>query len=96
MYIYIYIYIVSIENQLMSRVFANGPEDRGSIPGRVMQKTQNILLDAALLNTQHYIVNIKGKVKQSRKLVALSSTPRCSSYWKRSLRVTFDYRRQLI
>ena len=25
---------------LMSRVFANGPGDRGSIPGRVIPKTQ--------------------------------------------------------
>ena len=29
----------------MSRVFANGPGDRGSIPGRVIPKTQNVLLD---------------------------------------------------
>ena len=28
--------------------------------------TQNILLDASLLNTQHYKVQIKGKVEQSR------------------------------
>ena len=35
---------------LMSRVFANGPGDRGSIPGRVMPKTQKIVLDATLLN----------------------------------------------
>ena len=26
---------------LMSRVFANGPGDRGSIPGQVIPKTQN-------------------------------------------------------
>ena len=51
---------------LMSRVFVNGPEDRGSIPGRVIPKTQKMLLDAALLNTQHYKVRIKGKVEQSR------------------------------
>ena len=38
---------------LMSKVFANGPEDRGSIPGRIMPKTQKMVLDAALLNTQH-------------------------------------------
>ena len=39
---------------LMSRVFANGPGDRGSSPGRVIPKNQNMVLDAALLNTQHY------------------------------------------
>ena len=51
---------------LMSRVFANGPGDRGSIPGRVIPKTQKMLLDVALLNTQYYKVRIKGKVEQSR------------------------------
>ena len=50
----------------MSRVFANGPGDRGSIPGRVIPKTQKMLLDAALFNTQHYKVRIKSKVEQSR------------------------------
>ena len=50
----------------MSRVFANGREDQGSIPDRVIPKTQKIVLDAALLNTQHYKVRIKGKVEQSR------------------------------
>ena len=42
------------------RVFANGPGDSGSIPGRVIPKTQKMLLDAALLNTQHNKVRIKG------------------------------------
>ena len=45
----------------MSRVFANGPADRGSIPTRVIPKTQKMVLDAALLSTQHYKVWIKGK-----------------------------------
>ena len=51
---------------LMSRVFTNGPEGQGSIPGRVIPKTQKMVLGAALLNTQHYKVQIKGKVEQSR------------------------------
>ena len=50
----------------MSRVFANGSGDWGSIPGRVMPKTQKMVLDAALLITQYYKVRIKGKVEQSR------------------------------
>ena len=50
----------------MSRVVANGQADRGSIQGRVIQKTQKMVLDAGLLNTQHYKVIIKGKVEQSR------------------------------
>ena len=51
---------------LMSRVFANGPGDLGSISGRVIPKTQKMVLDATLLNTQNYKVGIKGKVEQSR------------------------------
>ena len=43
-------------------VFANDPGDRGSIQGRVTQKTKKMLLDNALISTQHY----KGKVEQSR------------------------------
>ena len=53
----------------MVRVFANGLGDLGSIPGRVIPKTQKMVLDASLLNTQHYKVRIKGKVGQ---------------FWKRS------------
>ena len=67
----------------------------GSIPGRVIPKTQKMVLDASLLNTQHYKVRIKGKVEQSREGVAPSPTPWCSSYRKGSLRVTLDYGRQL-
>ena len=52
----------------MSWVFANGPGDWGSIPGRVIPKTQKMVLDPALLNTQHYMVRIKGKVEQTRKI----------------------------
>ena len=77
------------------RVFANGPGDLGSIPGRVIPKTQKMVLDASLLNTQHYKVRVKGKVEQSREGVAPSPTPWCSSYRKGSLRVTLDYSRQL-
>ena len=50
----------------MSRVFANDPGDRGSIPGRVTPKNKKMVLDSALLNTQHYKVRIKGKVEQSK------------------------------
>ena len=51
---------------LMSRVFANGLGDRGSIPGGVIPKTQKMVLDAALFNTQNYKVRTKGTVEQSR------------------------------
>ncbi len=47
-------------------MFTNGPGDPGSNQGRVISKTQKIVLDAALPNTLPYKVRIKGKVKQSR------------------------------
>ena len=36
---------------LVDREFANGPGDWGSVPGRVIPKTQEMVLDAALFNT---------------------------------------------
>ena len=51
---------------LVVRLFANGPEDRGSIPGRVILKPLKMVLDTSLLNTQQYKVHIKGQVEQSR------------------------------
>ena len=87
--------IIKLHIGLGVRVFANGPGDLGSIPGRVIRKTQKMVLDTSLLNTQHYKVRIKGKVEQSREGVAPSPTHWCSSYRKGSLRVTLDYGRQL-
>ena len=55
-----------MNNYIMSRVFAYGSGDRGSIPGRVIPKIQKMVLGATLLNTQHYKVQIKGKVEQSK------------------------------
>ena len=51
---------------IMVRAFANGPGDLGSISGRVIPKTQKMVLDATMFNTLHYKVRIKGKVEQSR------------------------------
>ena len=62
----IYLTILAVATGIMVRVFANVPGDLGSIPGQVMPKTQKMVLDATLLNTQHYKVRIKGKVDQSR------------------------------
>ena len=51
----------------MIRVFANGQGDLGSILDRFIPKTKKkMVLDATLLNTQHYNVRIKDKVVQSR------------------------------
>ena len=48
---------------LMIRVFANGVGNQGSIPGQVIPKTQKMVFDATLLNTQHYKLCIKDKVE---------------------------------
>ena len=53
-HIYIYLYYRILDIGIMVRVFANGPEDLGSISGRVIPKTLKMVLDASLLNTQHY------------------------------------------
>ena len=47
----------------MIKVFIKGLGDPGSIPGRVLQKTQKMVLDAFLLNIQFYKIRIKGKVE---------------------------------
>ena len=47
----------------MVRVFANG---LGSITGQVVPKTPKIVINASLLNSQHFNVQIKGKMEQSR------------------------------
>ena len=47
---------------LMSKVFANGSGDQSSIQGR-HTKDFKMVLDTSLLNSQHDIVRIKGKVE---------------------------------
>ena len=49
----------------MVRVLSNGLRDMGSIPGQDIPKTQKMVLDAFLLNTQYYKVQIKSKVDES-------------------------------
>ena len=61
---HVFALIVQLAGQV-GRVFANGPGDLDSIPGRVIPKTLKMVLDTALLNTQPYKVHIKGKVEQS-------------------------------
>ena len=51
---------------MMVRVFTNGLGGLGSIPRWIIAKTQKMVLDASLLNTQHYKVGIKDKEEQSR------------------------------
>ena len=80
---------------MMVWVFANGPGDLGSIPGRVIPKTQKWYLMPPFLTLS--IIRYGSRVKWSKpgKRVAPFPTPRCSSYRKGSLRVTLDYGRQL-
>ena len=59
----------------MNRMFANGPEDQVSIPGRIIPKTFKMVPDAALLNTQHYKVRINGEEVQSTVLLILKREP---------------------
>ena len=67
----------------------------GSIPGRVVPKTQKMYLMLPCLTLS--IIRYASRVKWSNpgRGVAPSPTPWCSSYRKGSLRVTFDYGRQL-
>ena len=64
-------YEISLETSCLP----NSPVDQDYIPGRVILKSQKMVFDAALLNTHHYKVQVKGKMEQSRKRsMALPST----------------------
>ena len=63
MYLHVCIYLNRPDIGMMVRVFANSPGDLDSLSGRVIPKTQKMVLDASLLKTQHYKVRIKGKVE---------------------------------
>ena len=71
----LYIYI-----DINFREFVNGPGDLGSIPGRVIPKTQKMVLNSSMLKTQPYKIRIKVKWSNQGKGVALSSIPRFSLY----------------
>ena len=62
---------------LSSRVFANSQRDRCSIPGRVIPKTQKMVLDAPLLNPQQYEERVKWSNPANG--VSPSTTPRYGS-----------------
>ena len=90
-YIYIYIYIyVCVCVCVCGLSIANYPEDLDSIPDQVIPKTQKMVLNATLLETQHYKVRIKSRWSNLGKEVAPLHTPWCSSYWKGSFRVAFE------
>ena len=76
-------------------MFANGPGDRGSREVVSYQSLKKWYLMPPCLALR--IIRWGSRVTWSNpgNGVAPSPTPRCSSYWKRSLRVTLDYGRQL-
>ena len=80
---------------MMVRVFANSPGDRGSIPGRVIPKTQKWSLMPPYLTLSNIRYGSRVKWNNPRNGVAPFPTPWCSSYRKGSLRVTLDYGREL-
>ena len=78
-------------------MFANGPGDLGSIPGRVIPKTLKMVLDTSLLNTQQYKVRINGKVEESRERIsAIGVVPiEKGAFWSPSTTVALNYGHQL-
>ena len=52
----------------------------------IIPKTQKMVFDVALLNTQH--CNVRIKVNWSNPWNGIVYTPRCGNHWKGSLRVT--------
>ena len=80
----------------LGRVFANGPGDLGSIPGRVIPKTLKMALDPPCLILSNIRYMSRVTWSNPGKGVAPSPTPRCSSYWKESLLVALDYYRLLL
>ena len=73
-------------------MFANGAEDgvQSLVKSYQKKKKKKKVLDATLLNIQHYKVSIKGKWSNPRNGVAPSPTSQCSSYRKGSPQVTLD------
>ena len=57
---YYVINYLGLDIGMMVRMFANGSGDLGSKPGRVIPKTEKMVLDASLLYTQHYKVTYQG------------------------------------
>ena len=59
---YIYIYLAHLSSGESVRKWSG---KHGFNPSRMIPKTQKMVLDASLLNTEHYKVRIKGKLEQS-------------------------------
>ena len=83
--IYIYIYWAI---SLMSRLFANGPGELGSIESHQRLKKWYLMPPSFSLTIIRWGSRVKWSNPANR--VAPSPTPQCSSYWKGSLWVTLD------
>ena len=59
-------YIYNRPNGLAGRVFTNGLGKWATVPSQIMPESQKMVLDASLLNTQHYKIGIKSKVGKSK------------------------------
>ena len=80
----------------MSKVFTNGPGDRGSILGCVIPKTQKkwyLIHPCVTLRIIGYVSRVNWS--NPGKGVAPFSASMCSSYWKGSLWVALNYSHQL-
>ena len=75
---------------LVSRMFANGPGDRGSVPGWVIPKTQKWYLMPPCLALTIIMWGTRIKWSNPGNGVVPSPTHQCISYWKGSLWVTLD------
>ena len=79
----------------MSRVFANGSEAGVQSPVESFQRLKKWYLVPPCLTLSIIRLGSRMKLSNPGNGVVPSPTPRCSSYWKGSLRVTLDYCRQL-
>ena len=81
-------YILFLFIGTMVRVFDNGPGEWGSIPDKNISKIPKTVLDATLLNTQHYDAGTNGMWRKTEKGKVPFSTSQ-----KGSFPVTLDYGR---
>ena len=83
-------------NLQVGRVFANIPEDLGSITGRVIPKTLKkwYLIPACLTLSNIKNVSVVKWINPGKEVMP-SPIPQCRSYWKENLLVALDYGRQL-
>ena len=81
---------------LVSRMFASGPGDLGSIPGCVIPTALKwyLIPPSLTLSNIRYVSRVKWSNPGKR--VAPSPTSRCSSNWKGILLVALDYSRRLL